>query len=443
SPWIFEDTQSIHIERQRLSQVLDQFQATQIKASMAEILLADCTAPSQLPYHGLNDRLLKEQYGRFMHQVLSQLDVPLSWDPVVTSKNQSPQVGFVVTGGHENAFYDLMFPMVQRFQKITPFLITSAAGNQRIRAKAPEADIEFLVLPSGLEEMVQTIRDRQLDALFFFEVGTDVVNSVLPFYRLAPVQCTSWGYPVTTGIPNMDYFLSSILLEPEEGESYYTESLVTLDTLPAFFQKPQLPSGKKTRQDFGIDTSVHLYGCPHQALKLHPDFDDWVADILRQDPEGQLVLIEMAVAPRHQAVQARMEKNIPDVIDRIHFLPRMSHADFTDLLVTINVLLDPIYFGGGITTYEALAVGTPIVTMPGEFMRGRVTYGCYKKMDMLDCVVNSKNAYVDLAVKLGTDPTALQAVKEKILASNDVIYEDQTAVEALESFFIQAKPLQK
>jgi predicted O-linked N-acetylglucosamine transferase (SPINDLY family) len=102
------------------------------------------------------------------------------------------------------------------------------------------------------------------------------------------------------------------------------------------------------------------------------------------------------------------------------------------------VILDALHWSGNNTTHDALAFGTPIVTLPSEFMRGRVTYGCYKQIGVMDCVASSKEEYVALAVRLGTDRDYRRMVKEKILASNGALYENVEAVRELERFFVQA-----
>ena len=120
------------------------------------------------------------------------------------------------------------------------------------------------------------------------------------------------------------------------------------------------------------------------------------------------------------------------------FLPRLGEHDFLSLIMLSEVVLDPVHFGGGNTTYEAFAMGTPIVTLPGRFMRGRVTYACYKKMNLNDCVASTPDAYVEIAVRLGTDRDYRTAVSEAILSRNQVLYKDMRAVKELEQFFLRA-----
>jgi predicted O-linked N-acetylglucosamine transferase (SPINDLY family) len=94
-----------------------------------------------------------------------------------------------------------------------------------------------------------------------------------------------------------------------------------------------------------------------------------------------------------------------------------------------------MHFGGGRTSYEAFASGLPIVTLPSQFLRGRMSYAMYQKMNVLDCVARSPQDYIDIAVKLGSQPDHRGAVRAKILAANDVLYEDKEAVRELEVFF--------
>jgi predicted O-linked N-acetylglucosamine transferase (SPINDLY family) len=125
-------------------------------------------------------------------------------------------------------------------------------------------------------------------------------------------------------------------------------------------------------------------------------------------------------------------------MERVRFLPRLTPEAFLSLNSLADVLLDPIHFGGGNTTYEGLSVGTPVVTLPSRFLRGRITYALYQQMGMLDCVVNSPDEYVQLALKLGTDADYRQAMREKILAANGALYENMAGVHQMEQFLQQA-----
>ena len=104
-----------------------------------------------------------------------------------------------------------------------------------------EAADELVILPNDLRGARETIGKYPLDILFYPEIGMDPLTYFLAFSRLAPVQCTTWGHPVTTGIPNMDYYISSENAEPSNAQAHYSESLVLLRRFAMFCYRPEMP----------------------------------------------------------------------------------------------------------------------------------------------------------------------------------------------------------
>jgi protein O-GlcNAc transferase len=261
------------------------------------------------------------------------------------------------------------------------------------------------------------------------------------------VQCVTWGHPVTTGIEAIDYFISSDDLEIAESDQHYTERLVRLRNLAIYYYRPALSSElsgvrsaeqETRRAAFSLPTTGCLYGCPQSLLKLHPDFDEIIAGILRRDLLGSLVLLKGARPVWEQSLRQRFETTMPDVVDRIRFVPRQDYLRFLELNSLIDVLLDPLHFGGGNTSYEGLAMGVPIVTLPSQFLRGRITWALYRQMGVLDCVVNSAQEYIDRAVQLGTDHDYRATVKAKIAGASELLFENSAGVRELEMFLRQA-----
>jgi predicted O-linked N-acetylglucosamine transferase (SPINDLY family) len=78
------------------------------------------------------------------------------------------------------------------------------------------------------------------------------------------------------------------------------------------------------------------------------------------------------------------------------------------------------------------------VTLPTGLQRGRHTQAMYRKMQITDCIAHSAAEYVDIAVRLGTDPTRARALRARILSSNGVLYEDPRVIAEFERFFTTA-----
>ena len=56
--------------------------------------------------------------------------------------------------------------------------------------------------------------------LIYLDIGMDARNQLLAPLSLAPIQCFAWGHPVTTRLDSIDYFLTSELMEPTDGDDY-------------------------------------------------------------------------------------------------------------------------------------------------------------------------------------------------------------------------------
>jgi predicted O-linked N-acetylglucosamine transferase (SPINDLY family) len=282
----------------------------------------------------------------------------------------------------------------------------------------------------------RVIAETEMDVLFYTDIGMEPYTYFLAYARLAPVQCTTWGHPVTSGIRNIDYYLSCEDFEPPDAEQHYSEKLVRLGSPPTYYERPQLPRNAKARADYPWDADKHLYFCPQTLFKFHPDFDEALGNILRRDQDGQVVLINS----RHQhwldLLLARFHRSIPDVVDRIVVLPFQSPEDYLNLLHKCDVILDTFHFVGGSSSLQALGLGTPIVTLPGQYQRGRFTFSYYKMMKYLECVANDPEDYVRIAVRLGTDPEYRRQVSEQIAARNNILYENISVVQEIEQFLV-------
>jgi predicted O-linked N-acetylglucosamine transferase (SPINDLY family) len=293
-------------------------------------------------------------------------------------------------------------------------------------------------IPYDLYRAREVIAAERFDILFYPDIGMTPLTYFLAFARLAPVQCVSWGHPVTTGIPALDYFISARSIEPEDAQTHYSERLILLERLPTYYWRPHHSAIAFSRAEMGFPTDARLYVCPQSLFKLHPDFDVVLATLLRRDPEARLLLLSGIHKHWDRLLAARIAKAFPDVVARVIFVPRIPQAEFFRLLMMADVILDPPFFGGGNTSYEAFAMGLPIVTWPGAFMRGRVTEGCYRQMGFTELVADSLDSYVEIALRLANDAGWRERVKTEIGARSPVLYEDAPVVAELEDFFAAA-----
>ena len=399
-----------------------------------------------LAYQGENDRDIARNLGR-VYQGAELCPAGRSGqtqDTAIGGSRRSPRqsgddrirVGFLSAYFRDHTIGRLNLGRVQHLSR-KDFHVTVISATQHKDEMAlafQQSADQYVVIPRDVAEARRRIAELGLDILVFADVGMDALTYTLAFSRMAPVQCVTWGHPDTTGSSHMDYFLSSELLETDAADSHYTETLVRLPNLGVYYERPRLTETPRSRAFFDLPEDRHLYVCPQTLFKFHPDFDPVLSGILQADPDGELVLIEGRVANWVNRLIRRWSGTMPQVMGRIRFLPAQPREDFLHLLALADVILDPPHFGGGNTSYEAFAVGSPIVTLPGQFLRSRITQALYRKMDVTGGIVHSAQEYIEQTVRLGTDAEYRQALQNAIQESSHLLFEDRGEVRALGRF---------
>jgi protein O-GlcNAc transferase len=440
-PVIYESQAEIDQHRLRVHDELELLAAQKLTLPDPEMLAKG--APFFLAYQGCNDRILLEALAAIYAKAAPQLEFVAPHcepGPTAPSSRRPIRVGFLSrffwrhTIGKLNAGFICHLSRSRFRVVLLCFPGPDDPISQMIRASADEV----IVLPRRLAEARQSIADQNLDVLFYTDIGMDPLTYFLAFARLAPVQCVTWGHPCTTGISTMDYFVSSVHLEPEDASKHYTERLIKLARVNTCYAEPHLPLPARSRQDFGLPENVHLYVCTQSLYKFHPKFDSVLCGILQQDPLALVVLLSGPQAYCKELLAERFRRTMPAESSRIQFLPPQTQFEFLHLQALADVLLDTFPFGGGNTSLEAFAFGTPIVTLAGSLMRGRITYACYRQMGILDCIAANPAEYVQTALRLGKDPAWRQEIRQRILEQKHLLYDNELAVQELEQFFIQA-----
>jgi len=389
-----------------------------------------------LAYHGLPDLALQ----RAIAAMFLALHPKLAWE-APQSKPRSRtgrrlRIAFLSAFLHDHTVGKLYRGFIERLdrERFEVVVMHSLERRDAVRARIDAAADRVIALPARLEEARLAIADANSDILFYPDVGMHPFSYFLAFARLAPVQVTSWGHPDTTGVPAIDHFISGADLEPAGAEAHYGERLARFARLPTCYARPRPAGATGARARIGLPPGAKLYACPQSLFKFHPAFDATLGAILETDPAGHLALVSSARSGWNEALRARFRLAFPGCAHRVHFLPFMPEAEFFDLLTSADAVIDPAHFGGGNSTYEALGLGVPVVTMPGPLMRGRVTLGCYRQMGFEDLVAATTQDYVGLAVRLANDTAFREAMSRRIQERSGVLFDDDLAVRELESF---------
>ncbi|MCA3017249.1 MAG: tetratricopeptide repeat protein [Rhodocyclaceae bacterium] len=390
-----------------------------------------------LAYHGVNDVDLQKKIARFYQKIAPSLNFVA---PHCHSEQRQKKRHVKTRVGFYSHFISTHSVSVC-FAKVLEGLSVTDEFEIYLITDAPVTDkgVEKMY-PSLKNRAVQTARDLlsaqnmvsslELDVLVYLDIGMDPLTFLLAFSRLAPVQCVMTGHPVTTGISTIDYFLSGELTEPPDGDDHYSEKLIRFKHVGFVFERPEMPQLVKTRTELGMPNSVRLYTCPMMLQKIHPDFDEAIEKILKLDQNGVVLFVESAQSPAWgQLLRSRFDKTIDSSLrNRIVFIPwLLNQQDFICMIAQSDVILDPFHFGIGTTSIFVCAAGTPFVTKPGKFMRGRAGYAYCKLVDIPECITSDVDSYAAMATQIASDGPLRARLRATILQNNHRIFENDAA----------------
>jgi protein O-GlcNAc transferase len=398
-----------------------------------------------LAYQGREDRDLQRRYGEFLARVLEPAVPEFFAPPKRRGGRDRIRVGFLshfffnCTAGRYFASWITRLDR-RRFETVVYYTNEWVADDTRAIAAA--AGI-FRHLPGRpLYTLARHVIADELDILVFPELGMHAETFTLASLRLAPVQCAGWGHPNTTGLPNVDWFISSEPMEPPGAQSHYSERLALLPGLGTHYAVPAGAAASR-RADFGIPEDRIAYLVPQSLFKIHPDNDDLIAEVLARDPKSLAVMFASTHDVLTQAFAGRLARSLRkrgmDINERVHFLaPNIPHPSYLGLNRLCDVMLDTLHWSGGNTSLDALASGLPVVTLPGGLMRGRQSQAMLRMLGLEELIASGPADYVDKAIALGGDASRRKALSERIAARRGELFERDDALRALEAFFERA-----
>lgn len=301
---------------------------------------------------------------------------------------------------------------------------------------------KFVQGPKSVETWCSTIRQDELDILLIPETGMDAMTMKLAALWLAPVQATSWGHPITSGLPTIDYFLSSDLMEPPDAQDHYTEELVRLPNLGIGYQPVKADECLLTRDELGFSEKHVLYWSCQSLYKYLPQYDWIFPAISAEVPEARFLFIRHSSDFVTSILRERLTKAFEvkglSAERYCRFLDRMDFARFSAVARASDVFLDNPGWSGCNSTLEAMATNLPIVSHRGALMRARHSAAILEMMGMSDLAADTVEDFVETAIGLGRDTNLRQHMRERIAASKELIYHDNAPILGLEDFIQRA-----
>jgi protein O-GlcNAc transferase len=194
-----------------------------------------------------------------------------------------------------------------------------------------------------------------------------------------------------------------------------------------------------SRDTYGLRPDSVVYHCCQSLYKFLPRYDEVFPRIAQQVGNCQFLF---ASFPKSRSVIEKFRSRIGKIFkrfnlsaeDHIVFSPFLEIEEYQALNSIADVLLDPVGWSGCTTAFEAIDFNLPVVTFPGELMRGRAAAAILKMMGITETIADNLDGYIEVAVHLGSDPERRRQISDRIASNKCRAYGDKACIGGLEQF---------
>lgn len=429
-PTVYASTQQMAACRARYLSGLERLEAELprlLGAAPAELLAAAERVNFHLAYQGEDDLEPQVRYGRIIRSILERAAPNYLAAAEGPRRPGKPRIGFASFFFWRTTVGSYFSSWVSALDKREFDVYAYHLGpvEDQVTRGVKAAASHYRHLDGSLLDTAAQIRADQLDVLVFPELGMNGKTFLLAAMRLAPVQCAAWGHPVTSGLATVDTFFSCAEMEPENAARHYSERLVTLPGIGTRYARPTLPE-PKDRTSLGLPEDQHLYLFPQSLFKIHPDNDQLLAEVLRRDPKGTLVMFESRNPFSQSTFRTRFDRVLDEYgigRDRLLMLPFLRHDDYLRVNMHADVMLDCLNWSGGNTSLDAIGAGLPIVTLPGPLMRGRQSRAMLRLVGVPELIAADREEYLTMATDIARDGALRRDLSHRMLEGGIEIFD--------------------
>jgi predicted O-linked N-acetylglucosamine transferase (SPINDLY family) len=355
------------------------------------------------------------------HEVRAR--TPALWNRTVW-RNEKIRLAYVAAGFHHHPTAYLTAELLEIHDRSRFEVIGISMGpddGSDIRSRIVKAFDRFVDIRTQTDdEAAALINEMQVDIAIDRTGYTAKARSGIFGRRPAPIAVNYIGFPGSLGADYYDYVLADPIVLPFSQQKFYTERIVHLPDCYLVNDATRVIAAETpSRFDAGLPETGFVFCCFNHVYKITPTmFDVWMR-LLSQVAGSVLWLLRNE---RTAEDNLRREAEVRGIDPaRLIFADRVKVENHLARHCLADLFLDTLPYNAHTTASEALWTGLPIVTCLGETFAGRVAASELCAIGLPDLVTHNLSDYEALALRLATEPTFLQAVKEG-LRKNRLVY---------------------
>lgn len=360
----------------------------------------------------------KAAEGHRAHKVRAWTERP---PPKLDSRKRRLRIGYLSAdfGAHPvtNLVAGLIETHDRSFCKVYGFAASEDDDSPRRKRLTAAFDQFVDVARLSDEALCREVRNAEIDILIDLGGYTKGSRMLALAGRPAPIQISHLGYPGSVAAPFIDYMIADRFVVPKDTLEHYTEKVVYLpDCFQANDNKRPIASVVPTRAQCGLPESGFVFCAFHSSYKLNPEtFDVWMR-ILSAVP-GSVIWLSADAAAHSSLSREAQARGIDPARLVFEFATRQSYADYLARQKLADLFIDAWPYNGGTTVSDALWVGLPVLTLAGRSYAARMAGSLLHAIGLPELVTYSPEAYEALALRLASEPTLLNGMRQRLAAN--------------------------
>jgi len=336
-------------------------------------------------------------------------------DRIDRSPNRRLRLGYVSGDFRAHAVLFFLEPLLQNHDRTNFEVIcysnTTNPDQWTTRYKSL-ADQWRDIAPLSDEQAAALVQSDRIDLLIDLGGHTGSPRLLLFARKPVPVQITYLGYPDTTGLSTIDYRLTDSISDPPGTTgSLHAEQLVRLPgSFLSYQPPPNLPEPSIPK-----NPSI-TFGSFNNLAKITPQVIDTWARILTAIPGSRLVLKNYSLQDptiRQRLADDFSARGINQ--DRLDLLaPILIHSQHVETFNRIDIALDPFPYNGTTSTFEALWMGVPVITLADRSHISRVGASLLTNARLPDLIATTPDQYIATALRLAADRARLREIRSTL-----------------------------
>ena len=439
-PVIYKNLKEIDHYRKRFEngiKKINQLLDTQSQYTKKQLINAiNSSTNFYLHYQGRDVLELQQHYAHLIERLTQKIYQEFHKEIKIKQSIAFIKIGFISSFFRDHSISKMYKNLIQKLDQKFFIRFVYYAGNKfdHITNEIKQHADHFFS-HTDVDQLINQISKDNLDVLIYLDIGMNPRIQILSSLRLAPIQCNTWGHPVTSGFKNIDYYFSSELMESKNSQKHYSEKLISLPGIGINYDSSNLSTIKKPNILNKSNATIFLN--LQSLFKLLPQDDHIYLDILKKHSNCCFWFMQglknSITSIFKERISKLFQKEGHAFEKYSYFHPRCSLEEFLGLIEESDIILDSFNWSGGNTSLEAISLNKPIVTCPSGFMRGRHTYSMLKILDIEETIASSKKEYIEIAVKLAGDINFRNSIVNKIKKHKNKLFNDDKPIRFLEA----------